>query len=410
MIARPPRSAGWTPYLSAGLAVAFAAAIVASPASSFQASLQGLELWWTIVFPALLPFLMLSEMLAASGAVHAAGVLLEPLMTRVFRLPGCAGWGLALGMTAGCPAGAFSAAELRRQELLSEEEAARLGALSHYASPVTVLVVAGTALLHSPAAGYLLLAGHWLAGLAAGAVLARRSSKPERPRRSGRSGSPGGRPAAPRPPGTARRALNAAAEARARDGRPFGRLLGDSVAVAVQSLMMAGGFIIAFAVAVHIVRTAVPVLPGALASAALEVHLGAQRIAEAAAGYAGGATGMWPMALLAAALGWSGLSAQLQSLAALRRAGIAVRYRAFALHRLLHAAFAAIFLLLLRTVVPLSPTAASVFSPGARTGNGSLHGALEWLPRLGFLLAILILGMLLLSGALSLAGRLQRRP
>lgn len=92
---------GSAPFIPGVTAILLAIAIVVAPESSFQASLTGLTLWWTLVFPALLPFLILSEMLSASGFVHGIGVLLEPLMKRCFRLPGAGGWTLVLGLTAG---------------------------------------------------------------------------------------------------------------------------------------------------------------------------------------------------------------------------------------------------------------------------------------------------------------------
>ncbi|WP_052770226.1 nucleoside recognition domain-containing protein [Paenibacillus sp. IHB B 3415] len=159
---------GSAPFLSGAAAILLAIAIVLAPESSFKASLAGLKLWWTLVFPALLPFLILSEMLTASGFVHGIGVLLEPLMKRLFRLPGAGGWTLVLGITAGFPAGAGAVMQLHKQGDITDKDAGRLASMVHYASPVTLLIVVGTAFLHSPAAGYALLAIHWLSGLAAG--------------------------------------------------------------------------------------------------------------------------------------------------------------------------------------------------------------------------------------------------
>ena len=88
-------------YRSAALGaalLALALLIVRYPGDSFQAALQGLSIWWNLVFPGLLPFLALSELLLALGVVHAAGVLLEPVMRRVFRLPGSAGWAAAVAL------------------------------------------------------------------------------------------------------------------------------------------------------------------------------------------------------------------------------------------------------------------------------------------------------------------------
>lgn len=80
-----------------GSAVLLVLCIIAYPDKSFQASLQGLKVWWTIIFPALLPFLILSEMLKAYGWVHGIGVLLDPFMRTLFQLPGIGGWAWSVG-------------------------------------------------------------------------------------------------------------------------------------------------------------------------------------------------------------------------------------------------------------------------------------------------------------------------
>ena len=48
-------------------------------------------MWWQIVFPSLLPFLILSELLISFGVVSFLGVMLEPFMRPFFRVPGV-GW------------------------------------------------------------------------------------------------------------------------------------------------------------------------------------------------------------------------------------------------------------------------------------------------------------------------------
>lgn len=62
--------------------------------------------------------------------------------------------------------------QLHKQGDITDKEAGRLAAIVHYASPVTLLIVVGTAFLHSPAAGYALLAIHWLSGITAGILSA----------------------------------------------------------------------------------------------------------------------------------------------------------------------------------------------------------------------------------------------
>ncbi|KAF9119020.1 hypothetical protein BGX30_004145, partial [Mortierella sp. GBA39] len=139
-------------------AAALVAGIVSSPAPAFQASLQGLNLWWKIVFPGLLPFLVLSEILIAYGWVSALGAFLEPLMKKLFRLPGTGGWVMAMGLTTGFPGGAQAVQQLHAQGNLQAEEAGKLAALSHFCNPVMILVVVATGLMHDPALGYGLIA------------------------------------------------------------------------------------------------------------------------------------------------------------------------------------------------------------------------------------------------------------
>ncbi|WP_151733921.1 nucleoside recognition domain-containing protein [Paenibacillus tengchongensis] len=388
-------ASGTAPFLSGALAIMLAAAIVASPEPAFQASLQGLKLWWTLVFPALLPFLMLSEMLTASGWVHGIGVLLEPVMTRVFRLPGAGGWLLTLGMNAGFPAGAAGAARLYKQGALTGPEARRLAALSHFASPVTLLIVVGVGFLHQPEAGYALLAIHWASGLLAGFTNGRfagRHTEPANPARN--------------PVSLSRRVVQTAAAARAADGRSFGKLLGDSVASAVQNLMIVGGYMIIFAVVIQIIGSALSWLPAGLTAGVLELHLGANAAASAL-----NQSGVLAAGALSAALAWSGLCAQLQALSALKQAG--GRFLPFAAARLLHAGYAFLLTVLLwKPLLSLQAAAlpAAVLPAGPEDAQ-SLAALPVWtsLPRLLGLQSLALLLLLASSAAIYVAAR-YRQP
>ncbi len=76
------------PYLMALFACFMTISMVQYPKEAFDSAVMGLNLWWNVVFPALLPFFILSEILMGLGAVHFIGVLLEPLMRPLFNVPG----------------------------------------------------------------------------------------------------------------------------------------------------------------------------------------------------------------------------------------------------------------------------------------------------------------------------------
>ncbi len=76
------------------------------PQAALQASIRGLNIWWEVVFPSLLPFFIIAELLISIGVVKFIGVILEPLMRPLFRVPGIGGFVWAMGMASGFPAGA----------------------------------------------------------------------------------------------------------------------------------------------------------------------------------------------------------------------------------------------------------------------------------------------------------------
>ncbi|KTD86184.1 nucleoside recognition domain-containing protein [Paenibacillus etheri] len=393
-----------TPFLSGGIAILLAIAIIISPESSFEASLQGLKLWWTLVFPALLPFLMLSEMLTASGFVHGFGVLLEPLMKKVFRLPGASGWTLALGITAGFPGGAGGVMQLHKQGSISDKEAARLASLTHFASPVTLLIVIGVAFLHSPTAGYFLLGIHWISGLLASYTDARLNGRQDNPQPSLKESTN------TKQPSLYSRVQLAATEARSRDGRSFGKLLGDSVATAVQNLMVVGGYMIMFAVVINIIITVLPALPAALPAGLLEIHLGADAISKGLSSIGVESTGVLGLALLSAALGWSGLCAQLQVLTLLKEAG--VRFLPYAAVRLMHGAYAFLLTLLLwKPLLAITEAALPALADSQSTPNRTINVTAIWssFPQLLGLQSLLLIILLALSAAIYFVSAFRHR-
>ena len=394
---------GSAPFLSGSIAILLAIAIISSPESSFEASLQGIKLWWTLVFPALLPFLILSEMLTASGFVHGFGVLLEPLMKKIFRLPGASGWTLVLGATAGFPGGAGGVMQLHKQGSITDKEAGRLASLAHFASPITLLIVIGVAFLHSPSAGYFLLAIHWISGLLAGYTDALLNGKPKHAPSFKRENPMTKRPS------LLKRVSLAANEARVRDGRNFGQLLGESVASAVQNLMILGGYMIIFAVIINIATSLFPMIPTALPAGLMEIHLGANAISTWMTSSSGLNT-ILGMALLSAALGWSGLCAQLQVLTMLKQAG--VRFLPYAVVRLLHGLYAFLLTLLLwKPLLSFRQATLPTLAGSETAPSGTVDVIAIWssFPQLLSLQTLLLLILLLFSTVIYLITAIRHR-
>ncbi|MFC5649053.1 nucleoside recognition domain-containing protein [Paenibacillus solisilvae] len=398
--------------LLACLSILLVATIIYRPDDAFQASLQGLTIWWNIVFPGLLPFLTLLELMLAFGAVHAFGALLDPLMRRLFRLPGEAGLALAFGWSGGFPSGAETAAALRRSGTLTRSEGQRLLAMAHMPNPLFMLLVVGSGFLKRPELGAAIAVAVWASAITVGFLHSRLSA-----------GTITGHEASPPASGSShyriagsslRKAAHAMAEAKQKDGRTFGKALGDSVIASVYKLMAVGGYMMIGAVLVRLLEPLMPgALPGFILPGLIESHIGAY--SAAVAKFDGGMT--WNAAATAAVLSWGGISALLQ--AGTVMAGTDLSTRSLAVIRLLQAAVAFTFTLLLwqplsSLMTRIIPASVPALLPigAANSPNPTVIHAVElhslW-PYAPFMLAAFISALAILTLTSSGASSLFKR-
>lgn len=212
-----------------------AASVIMFPQASFEASLRGLKMWWEIVFPSLLPFFILSEILIGYGVVKFIGVLMEPLMRPLFRVPGIGGFVWAMGVSSGFPAGAKLTARMRQENQINPIEAERLVSFTNCSNPLFIIGAVAVALFNDPKLGILLAVCHYVGNLIVGIIM--RFHGQDEPRRKNGFKLP-----------SIKGAILEMHQTRLTDGRPIGKLLGDSVYTSVNTLLMIGGFIILFSV------------------------------------------------------------------------------------------------------------------------------------------------------------------
>lgn len=369
----------WSTLLLATGAILLVFCVIYSPSSVFKASGEGLAIWWRIIFPGLLPFLVISHMLVASGFVHGIGTLLEPFTKKWLGIPGFASFIIPLGMTAGFPAGADAAAKLHQQGQLTVSEAEKISSLAHFCSPMLIIIVIGTGFLNEPWVGIVLLAIHWLAGIVSGftthLLLKSEQNEPSDSATPLANTKRTQRPTSPQSSSRIRQAIHSMTHARQADGRSFGRLLGDAVSTSVQTLMMIGGYILIFAVIIHVLHDALSeIVPSFLIAGLSEVHLGAFTIISEKISLS------QKCALLSAFLGFSGLCSILQVQSLLKSTGGIGKF--FMLHRFLHGSYALILSIILwHPLTNLIKGSISAYSYhiGATTYTGNTLPALHQL-------------------------------
>lgn len=330
------------------------------PGIALEASLKGLSVWWEVLFPALFPFFVLSEVLLGFGIVHLAAALLDPLMRPLFRIPGAGGFVLALSFGAGYPIGARLTSQLMEQNLLSRGEGERLVAMTTTSDPIFLIGAVCLGFFGRLDIVPVLAAAHYGGAMLVGLLLRWRSDEPEPEERSRPApGKPASPVEAPRRDaklglGRFKRAIVAMHEARMADGRPFGIVLNQAVKSSLALMIVVGGLVVCFSATLQLLlhgglllplKHAIvfvlqtcgldPGLANAFVQGTFEVTLG-----NAAAAAGAGAGGI-PAALIdrvavaAFVLAWAGLSVHAQVAGLMGRTGW--RYGPFARARLLHA-------------------------------------------------------------------------
>ena len=69
--------------------IILASFMIINPGETVNAVANGFKLWYNILVPALLPFFIIAELMVNVGLVRFIGVMLEPIMRPIFKLPGC---------------------------------------------------------------------------------------------------------------------------------------------------------------------------------------------------------------------------------------------------------------------------------------------------------------------------------
>lgn len=324
-----------------------AASMIAFPQQALDASIRGLNMWWEIVFPSLLPFFIVSEMLIGFGVVKFIGVLLEPLMRPLFKVPGVGGFVWAMSMASGSPSGAKLTARLRQEDQLSKLEAERLVSFTNSSNPLFIFGAVSVGFFYNPHLGVILAIAHYLGNITVGLLMRFYGRKEEPPTKSKEKRV------------SIRDAFSALHRTRIKDNRPIGKLLGDAVMSSIQTLLMIGGFIILFSVInkllyllgitaflagfVEIILRMAGInemLSMPFISGLFEITMGSQLTSQIQ-----DATLMHQIVIVSFILGFSGFSVQAQVASIL--APTDIRFKPFFVARLLHGLFAGFYAMLL---------------------------------------------------------------
>lgn len=334
-------------FLASGT-ILFTSLLILYPEQALDASLRGLDIWWKIVFPALLPFFIMAELLIGFGVVTFIGILFEPIMRPIFNVPGVGSFAWVMGMASGYPSGAKITARLREENQLTQIEAERLVSFTNNSSPLFILGAVSVGIFGDPKLGLLLAVCHYVGNAIVGFIMRFHGIAREMRQSSAKKRKV-----------SLSLAFNEMHQTRIKDTRPVGRLLGDAVIQSIQTLLMVGGFIILFSVASRLLH--LTGITGAIASVLkfglqaltlpsefgiplvsglLEITLGTQLISRLED------VNMLSVAIIISfMLGFNGFSVQAQVSSIIAKTDI--RFMPYFISRLLHGTIASILAILL---------------------------------------------------------------
>ncbi|MBP2625664.1 MAG: sporulation integral rane protein YlbJ [Firmicutes bacterium] len=335
-------------YAMAFGAVFITIAMVQYPKVAFDAAIMGLNLWWNVVFPSLVPFFILSEFLMGLGVVHFIGVLLEPLMRPVFNVPGIGAFAMSMGLASGYPMDAVITCKFRQNQLCTAVEAERLLSFTNTADPLFMFGAVAVGMFGMPELGATIALAHYLSSFIVGVIFRFHGRKRDSHTNDTQLGSGN----------IILRALRALYKAKQEDKRSLGQLLGDSVKNSMNTILLIGGFIILFSVFLQILSVlgVTDVLTTAFAgllsvigfntnlapamvSGLFELDLGALAASQADAPL------IEKVAAVSAIIAWSGLSVHGQVASIVIESGI--RMVPYMVARLLHTIIAGLITIIL---------------------------------------------------------------
>jgi len=240
-------------------------------------------LWFNNVLPALLPFVVIVNMMTSLGVVRKISFFINPFMKTVFKLPGAGGFAFITGLISGYPMGAKAVGDLWQSRDITTKEAQQLLTFCNNAGPLFIVGVIGVGLLGNQTAGYALWAGHIITALIMGLLTRiQRSSHPRH---------------------------NFPFRVTSNTMMPnIGKALGDAVKNAMDALVVVGGLIIFFSVVTRAITMLAGDLPyiGIIAGI-IEVTGGVKILAE-------GAISPLNLGLIGGVIAFGGFSVHAQAL------------------------------------------------------------------------------------------------
>lgn len=345
-------------YTNALVFIFIISSIIIYPQETFKSSVEGLNLWFNVVCPALLPFFICAEILIGLGVVSFIGSIFRPLMSIIFNIPGEGAFAFVMSIASGYPVGAKIIASLRNNKQCTRVEAQRMISLCSTSGPLFIIGAVSVGMLKKPEIAPLLLLSHYLSAISCGFIMKFYKRK-EISRINTSITNP----------------FTEMLKYREKDSRSIGQLMGDSVKNGVSLILLVGGYIIIFSVISRVIKVtgllalitnAINLLPFINIKNSDVVSMMITGILEVTNGINACASQYLPdivkASIISFFIGFGGLSINAQVSGIIQ--GTDINFRIYFLMKILQGTFAALYTLLLNKVANLPAFKTYALYPG----------------------------------------------
>ncbi len=126
-------------YLYMILIIALFVLMLCFPSATFAGATSGLLLWFQVLLPTLLPFIILSNLLIYSNSVYYVSHALKPCIQKLFRVSEASCYAILTGFLCGYPMGAKVVADLIHTKRISPKEGQYLLSFCNNTSPMFII-------------------------------------------------------------------------------------------------------------------------------------------------------------------------------------------------------------------------------------------------------------------------------
>ena len=132
--------------------------------------IYSINLFKKSIFPSLLPFFIISELLINYGFIEFISKLFKPLM-KLFKINPNASFILVMSMISGFPSNSKYTKDLYLKGIINEYDASKILMFTHYSNPLFIMGAISITFLHNKKIGLFILIIHYLTNFIIGLLL-----------------------------------------------------------------------------------------------------------------------------------------------------------------------------------------------------------------------------------------------